>query len=1223
MDHHFQVLPVTPATSAFTCDYLTFVAAVFVLQVIGRGLATSGRSCIQDPMYCSAPSRPLRGGPLLWLLPLLFFITRSAAQVASLSSTNTGTHTATPSKTPTVSPTTSPTPTNLPPLPCVGCTSLYFSGAVVPGYISFDVPLTGEGSSFIFAQLWGAGGQGYGGYGAYVSAVLVVSPPETLQIIVGNFAGEDWNGCGGSGYDGRGGGRSAVRRFINRSWEEVMTAGGGGGGNTYYGYGGSAGVATGNAGHGGAAGGNVSSCVPFCGAASEQQYFGFGGGGGFCGGSGTSSNSHGGGGGGSSYISGNLSALKCPFLAGYFRSAPNFPPQWNGAAALPGKVGLVALTLLPTTYSPCSNIVASITASVSASASIVRSATNSASRAPSASEVPSLTARSSLRPSPSEAPSLTARSSLRPSPSATASAAGCPPGSLCALNPSTGLIDISLCPPGFYCTPSVTLTAALPCPEGSFCPAGSTAPNPCAPGAYAPIQGRAACLLCAPGSFTAVSGSAVCADFCPAGTAGGLPGSSSGSNCTACPRGSYGLAEGAAACIQCSQGYFGGLAGATTAAACQPCPAGSSSAVSGSQACPACLPGTFSDSPGSLTCTPCPLGTYSSATGAASSATCASCPAGKTTAATGALQDSQCLSLPLTCSPGWQPASAAAASLADCVRLACPAPLRPSAHAAFAADALALNKSLSCLGCGPGTAGALPACKSCSGLAFCPGLTSRALQNFSGSPAAYGVLPFSAACPALASLARLAQPYSLPSSATSNVFFGVFLPTTASQALIASVVIFALLFFAALLLAFTSAAEAATGCSAFVLRALRTVDLFPMSHKVEDSESPIKEATPLGGLFSLMGLTTLLTYAAYLVATWLQDNTLVQQSLDTMGPLVWGGLASLPWTSLPGGAVQGAIALRLTVDGNPGACAAPLALSTSGLRSGAFVLASTPDCAGSGVAQHTITCPGCQFTAKTVISLTLDYSCQSMLLEALGASPSYPGPMALSAVAANSALSAAPQPGSLLTSLTWQLSPVLSVLWDNMTSTPTSTGTRSAIGWFLADSELTLAAPLALPKLNGSLSLLPLASSITVTFALALSSTYSSTLLTQRVPITQLLANIVGLSGLLAIFGWAFGNFEAYCAKKKGGASKRPVDGSSRGEAGEAGEADEAGEAGEAESGSPPLSLQATQSNPLTLRRIQRFNVSDLLHPGQEKLLARLAALEERVSSLTRHTAQK
>jgi hypothetical protein len=266
-----------------------------------------------------------------------------------------------------------------------------------------------------------------------------------------------------------------------------------------------------------------------------------------------------------------------------------------------------------------------------------------------------------------------------------------------------------------------------------------------------------------------------------------------------------------------------------------------------------------------------------------------------------------------------------------------------------------------------------------------------------------------------------------------------------------------------------------------------------------------------------------------MVATWLQDNTLVHKSLATMGPSVWGELAALPWVSSGTSSLLGSLALRLTIDGNPGACAAPLSMTTTSLDRGSFVLKSTADCGGSGISQHTLTCPGCRLASDTAVSLVFDYSCQSMLLEALGSSPSYPGPLALSTISAPTARTASPKPGALLASLTWELTPVLSVLWDNVTAA------NSAIGWYLADSKLTPAPFFTPPGLNGSLSIIPTASPVTVTFALSLSSTYSSTLLTQRVPITQLLANIVGLSGLLTFFGIVFGSFEGYCARKKGG----------------------------------------------------------------------------------------
>jgi hypothetical protein len=620
--------------------------------------------------------------------------------------------------------------------------------------------------------------------------------------------------------------------------------------------------------------------------------------------------------------------------------------------------------------------------------------------------------------------------------------------------------------------------------------------------------------------------------------------------------------------------------------ACSPCPPGTAAANPGATQCQACPTGTYSALPGSQVCTACDVGRYNGQTGGASPASCIACPEGTTTLSSGAILPIQCVVVPRACALGeYLPTPNAPA----CAPLSCPPPLRPSAYAASATDAAALAQSRSCQGCLPGTSGVLPACAACRPSDQCPGLTSRPLYNFSadavvasgGAPRALApggggtppTSPFSA-CPALASLTgSVAAAATQASAATSTVFFGVPLPTTSSQSLLAWVVIFTWLFILAMLVAFSRTSENATGCSALPLRALKAADLFSLHHNVNDMTSPIKVATPLGGIFSLMGLTTLLTYAAYMVATWLQDNTLVQQSLTTMGPQVWGRVAALPWAAPPSSASPlGSLALRLSIDGNPGACAAPLSMTTTGLSQGAFALSSTADCGGSGVSQHTLTCPACRLTSDTSITLVFDYSCQAMLLEALGASPAYPGPLTLSALAAPPALTAAPKPGALLTSLTWQLTPVLSVLWDNVTAA------NSAIGWEIADSKLTLAPPLTPTALNGSLSIIPTASPVTVTLALSLSSTYSSTLLTQRVPVTQLLANIVGLSGLLAFFGMAFGSFEGYCARRTAGAHKPPPLSSSEG-----------GGRGPSVPESPPLPLTQMARSPLLRHRSSVF----------------------------------
>jgi sugar lactone lactonase YvrE len=765
------------------------------------------------------------------------------------------------------------------------------------------------------------------------------------------------------------------------------------------------------------------------------------------------------------------------------------------------------------------------------------------------------------------APGQTSSGCIPCSPGTASSTAGasqasqCTPCSAGFYAALAGSVSCMLTPAGSFSGPSAS--SLLQCPLGMYSGAGVSACTPCPLGSAASTAGSASCTNCSAGHFSDSLGLSSCTP-CPIGTFNNLPSSTSSAACQPCASGTFNpsLGQTSSGCISCPPGTASSASGASTLSQCRPCSAGTFASLAGSSNCTVSPAGSFSAPPpggatGATSPTQCPLGTYSGIMGAVSSAQCTACPAGKTTASDGAMQDTQCLALPFSCPPGQQPRLASAASLADCTPLTCPAPLRPSAYVDFASDAQALPQSLSCLGCASGTLGSVPACSVCDSSSFCPGFTSRPLYNFSmdaasGAPRALAQgsgAPASSfsACPALASSGRSSVSSRLASSATSTIFFGVPLPSTSSQSLLAWVVIFSWLFFLAIMVAFSRATENASGLSALPLRALKAVDLFSMAHKVEDKSSPINEATPLGGLFSLMGLSTLLTYASYMVATWLQDNTLVQKSLATMGPSVWGELAALPWVAPTSSPLEGSIALRLTIDGNPGACAAPLSIVTSSLDSGAFVLKSTANCGDSGVVQHTLTCPSCRFTSDTSVSLIFDYSCQSMLLEALGSSPSYPGPLSLSIISAPTARTVAPKPGALLTSLTWQLSPVLSVLWDNVTAA------NSAIGWYLADSKLTLAPPLLPPAINGSLSILPTASPVTVTFALALSSTYSSTLLTQRVPITQLLANIVGLSGLLAIFGTAFGSFELYCARKSraGGSKRTPLRSSNDGTEGE------------------------------------------------------------------------
>jgi hypothetical protein len=75
------------------------------------------------------------------------------------------------------------------------------------------------------------------------------------------------------------------------------------------------------------------------------------------------------------------------------------------------------------------------------------------------------------------------------------------------------------------------------------------------------------------------------------------------------------------------------------------------------------------------------------------------------------------------------------------------------------------------------------------------------------------------------------------------------------------------------------------------------------------------------------------------------------------------------------------------------------------------------------------------------------------------------------------------------------------------------------------------------PGAGGGLLVKPLAASVNVSFALPQSTTFISVLLTPRVKLVQLLANILGLSSVLGVFGILFGFTEdagRWCGRNKG-----------------------------------------------------------------------------------------
>ena len=204
---------------------------------------------VQTPTNTATRTITAKSSPSRW---------RTSTPSGSRTAMQSGPCTATPSPASTTTPTPSVTPTlSTAPLVYVIYTGHYQYFSVPPGMTSLGVYMWGGGGG-------GGGGVSQGGAGAFVSGVLVVTPNETLRLIVGRGGpwlgtrGYDQQGSGGGGgsptvahplyHAGAGGGRSCIQRLLGGGYVDIVTAGGGGGGGGYNASGGAGGYVQGRRG---------------------------------------------------------------------------------------------------------------------------------------------------------------------------------------------------------------------------------------------------------------------------------------------------------------------------------------------------------------------------------------------------------------------------------------------------------------------------------------------------------------------------------------------------------------------------------------------------------------------------------------------------------------------------------------------------------------------------------------------------------------------------------------------------------------------------------------------------------------------------------------------------------------------------------------------------------------------------------------------------------------
>ena len=226
-------------------------------------------------------------------------------------------------------------------------------------------------------------------------------------------------------------------------------------------------------------------------------------------------------------------------------------------------------------------------------------------------------------------------------------------------------------------------------------------------------------------------------------------------------------------------------------------------------------------------------------------------------------------------------------------------------------------------------------------------------------------------------------------------------------------------------------------CLHAVRRCLISCDLFKGQHEFEEGEPVTKYRTSLGGLFTLLGLASLIGYGSFMIQQFFSaSNVLVQGSLAPMGDDTWSGPA-LPWaqarvvTSPKSAPLASGLQIRLIAVGEPGLCAVPLLWYSEGMGSfGNWSWSAEASCAGPEISRHIFRCDECQLTPASSLVAMFHFSCQAYYLEA-AAVPTVPQGAATKRVADPTLTKASRT--ARIKNITWDIHPVLSTLQDNTT----------------------------------------------------------------------------------------------------------------------------------------------------------------------------------------------
>lgn len=323
-------------------------------------------------------------------------------------------------------------------------------------------------------------------------------------------------------------------------------------------------------------------------------------------------------------------------------------------------------------------------------------------------------------------------------------------------------------------------------------------------------------------------------------------------------------------------------------------------------------------------------------------------------------------------------------------------------------------------------------------------------------------------------------------------------------------------------------AQPPVGCA--ILRRVRAVflavDMFSRSHAVPDGSAVVKQSTTFGGTCTLLGAITIASLGAALVARRSFDNILQTQSITVAdSSLLLDMTAITPATTADQHAQRSGLEIQLVVEGNTGDCDHPLRWTAAGLQHGSFTLSSA-SCGST--ARHVFSCADCLFGPGSSLVLTMRWSCQSVLISA--ASVAVDGSVTRVAVASQHAAT------DFLSTFAWSVSPFLQVQRDEYTSsTPVTTRGYQLVAGAVTTTNLVSGVE------GGYRVILPDVSPVTVALDLSPQATYARVLLTEKVSVAQLFANIAGLTSLMTVFSFMFTRLEGLSASSLCAGRRKPA----------------------------------------------------------------------------------